>query len=155
MPVIDDFKSIAEDLPVFYVNNKAVDDAVSRTSIGRYYYYIFLKYREAIHEKLSDNVIEKNELYNDQYNIHSLVKKTIKNYLGHKVSIKLNQLRDLRNACDYEMSGIINNLHVKVAIIKVQYLESKLFSICAGDDLDDAFISALNDIKNYRQRQQS
>ncbi|MEO5360811.1 MAG: hypothetical protein H7843_10260 [Nitrospirota bacterium] len=153
MTEIDGFKSIAGDLPGFYATNRAIVGAVSRTSVGRYYYYIFLKYREAIYHNLSNNVIDRFELFKSRFNVHTLVLKTIKYYVGEDISDKLNKLRKMRNLCDYNMSAIVNNKHIGVAISIVQYLESRLLSISAGTDLDNAFVMALNDIKTYQNKQ--
>ncbi|MBF0554660.1 MAG: hypothetical protein HQK96_08930 [Nitrospirae bacterium] len=140
---IDHFKITAEELPCLNYKNKDITEAVSRTTIGRYYYYIFLKYREKIYHLLT--VGDRNELKNRR-NIHYIIQKIMANYDRTDISGKLKHLKELRNLCDYELSAIIDKNIINKAKLIVFYLEREITSIEAGAKLNDAFNKALKEI---------
>ncbi|WP_420265702.1 hypothetical protein [Candidatus Magnetominusculus dajiuhuensis] len=143
---IDHFKITAEELPCLNYINKDIAEAVSRTTIGRYYYYIFLKYRETIYHALT--VDGKNQMKSQRRNIHYLIQKIMANYYRTDISGKLKYLRDVRNLCDYELDAIIDKNTINKAKLIVFYLEREITSIKAGAQLNNAFIKALKDIKH-------
>lgn len=141
---IDDFKAVAIELPIVKFKNKNnIISAVHRTAIGRYYYYIFLKYRERLRDVLISE--DKIELDNPSINHHKLIQLTLKYYDKTDIGIAeyFSELRHLRNDCDYDLSRFIDEENINDAKIIVGLLENKLNSIKSGNDLNEAFAKAL------------
>ncbi|MBF0458416.1 MAG: hypothetical protein HQK99_11040 [Nitrospirae bacterium] len=143
----DYYKKIAEDLPGFYKNSDPAADAGIRTSIGRYYYYIFHKYKETIHNLLT--VPAKDELLKiKSHNIHALISNIMTYYNKTTVAAELIKLRRLRNLCDYDKTEIVGAIQYLSAQSSVSTLEQELSSIITGAELNGAFKKALSEIKN-------
>ncbi|MBF0487909.1 MAG: hypothetical protein HQK98_07085 [Nitrospirae bacterium] len=137
------FKVIAEELPCLKYKNKNIADAVIRTTIGRYYYYIFLKYRETIFDTISVEIGI--DVYKER-NIHVLIQKTMTYYDRPDIAGKLSELKLLRNKCDYKLTLNIDKCVINDAKLIVFYLEREITSIKAGAQLNNAFIKALKEI---------
>jgi hypothetical protein len=120
-----DFKEIAEELlnrePLFAKKLKS-PEAIYRTSIGRYYYYIFLELREILFNLLP----KEQKLFlaeNSQLNHHCIVARTL-DYLsviltdyGIKEAYEsLRILRKLRNVCDYHLSAVIKKIEIQMVV---------------------------------------
>ncbi|MBF0457753.1 MAG: hypothetical protein HQK99_07650 [Nitrospirae bacterium] len=142
---IDYFKTIADELPGLNYKNKDIMTAVSRTTIGRYYYYIFLKYRETIYSSLHENGDALYKSYS-----HVLIQKIMTYYGKPDMAELLHRLRRLRNDCDYEAYGIIDEDHVNYAKHIVSILDRQLTAIIPSEKLDNAFNKALSKIKVYK-----
>ncbi|KWT94631.1 hypothetical protein [Candidatus Magnetominusculus xianensis] len=142
----DYYKIIAEDIHGFYKNSDPAADASIRTSISRYYYYIFHKYKNTIYNLLT--VPAKNELLTIRsHRIHKLIS-DIMTYINKTTAAgELIKLRQLRNFCDYDAAkniGAIDYLSAKSIVLT---LEQELSTIETGAELNGAFKKALSEIK--------
>ncbi|MBF0565433.1 MAG: hypothetical protein HQK89_09330 [Nitrospirae bacterium] len=141
---IDYFKVVANELPIVKFNDKNIITAIYRTTVGRYYYYIFLKYREQLRNILT--LDDKTELDKPSINNHILIQSTLKYYDETGIAEKLAKLRRLRNNCDYELFAIIDDKTIYDAKVIVAFLENKLDSIKPGKALNEAFTKALTEL---------
>ncbi|WP_420263965.1 hypothetical protein [Candidatus Magnetominusculus dajiuhuensis] len=147
----DYYKKIADDLPGFYKDGDHVADAGIRTSISRYYCYIFHKYKETIYNLLT--VPTKDELLKmKSHRIHELISNIMTYCNKATVAGELIKLRQLRNLCDYNKTKIVGAIQYLSAQSSVLTLEQELSSIITGIELNGAFKRALSEIKQ-KQRQ--
>ncbi|MBF0488620.1 MAG: hypothetical protein HQK98_10705 [Nitrospirae bacterium] len=147
----DYYKKIADDLSGFYKGSDPAADAGIRTSISRYYYYIFHKYKETIYNLLTVPTID--ELMKiKSHRIHELISNIMTYYNKTNVAGELIKLRRLRNLCDYNKTEIVGAIQYLSAQSMVLTLEQALSSIITGAELNGAFKRALSEIKQ-KQRQ--
>ena len=110
-----DFKKFAERLKktkVYIPSN--LSSARKRTIVNRYYYYLFLEIREILWSKLSPNCIEIAERKEVQRAVHKIVQDMLFHLGFPKAQSYLAQLRDARNACDYELYSNENKIYEEV-----------------------------------------
>jgi hypothetical protein len=144
---IDYFKIVADALPGIKFNNKNhIITAIHRTAIGRYYYYIFLKYRERLSNVLKSD--DKSLLYKFKLNPHILIPLTLKHYDKHGIAEKYHELRKLRNECDYNLFAIIDQNRINYAKLIVFFLEKGLDSIKPCDGLNESFAKAVKELSS-------
>ncbi|RUM60327.1 MAG: hypothetical protein DSY59_03180 [Persephonella sp.] len=105
-----DFKNLSTELKEKQNVFKCGEGALSRTSISRLYYYIFLECREIINDKLNDrNKIifasedcKKKHHYIVQVILYRLAKATKNENISFLSNI-LNEFREIRNDADYNL----------------------------------------------------
>ncbi|MCG6551182.1 MAG: hypothetical protein L7F77_02545 [Candidatus Magnetominusculus sp. LBB02] len=138
---------MAEELPYIKYIDKSITHAMCRTVIGRYYYYIFLKYRETLFHMIT--VENGFDVYKIR-NIHILIQRTMTYYDRTDISGYLQILKDYRNSSDYDLTSVIDNNTINAAKLAVFYLEKEISSIVAGDKLNDAFNKALKEVRGVK-----
>lgn len=139
---IDYFKIVADELPyVKFKNKNDIITAIQRTAIGRYYYYIFLKYREWLRNVLTNQ--DKTLFDEPSGKHHILIQRTLEYYGISGIAKKYLKLRNLRNDCDYDLLTIVDENTINKAKLIVFSLEKGLDSIKPGTDLDKAFTKAV------------
>ena len=153
---VDEFKEVAEKLSNF---KSLPDGGKYRTAIGRYYYYIFLKIREIIKEVEKDREDGIYELLNTgkahrvlPAYFKVLSKKIELNELKEsfiKLAKTLEDLRKLRNKCDYEVDVSISFTKVIEAEVDIEIIEQIINNISYQEPKNNTEIVGLKNILIY------
>jgi uncharacterized protein (UPF0332 family) len=155
---VDEFKEVAEKLPTF---KSLPDEGKYRTAIGRYYYYIFLKIREIVKEVEKDREDGIYGLLNTgkahralPAYFRALSKKVRVNKLRNsfiELAEALEDLRELRNKCDYEVDISISFTKVIEAEIDIEIIEQIISNISYQKPKSNTKIVGLKNILIYFQ----
>jgi len=130
-----------------------------RTSISRYYYYIFLETRESLNVNFKN---EDKDIFNKNTKEHHCLIPKILLFLGNlskkksliKASKKFENLRYRRNNCDYDISIYIREEDVENAKHDIEFIEKAILIIPqienVRDLLSQSLKRALNECKKYK-----
>ena len=133
--------------------------SVYRTSISRYYYYIFLETRETLNVNFKN---EDKDVFNKNARDHHCLIPKILLFLGNlsrkkdlnKASKKFENLRYKRNNCDYDISIYIRKEDVESAKYDIEFIEKAILIIPqienVRDLLSQSLRRALNECKKYK-----
>lgn len=140
----EDFQKLAFELPINANNFSCGESSLSRTSISRTYYFMFLEIREIIISKLNDNnkfiftsqICRKKHHYIIQKILYQ-IEKMSRNPKIKVLAENLAEYREKRNEADYEIEIIIRFPHffeltqnfeeVKEAIEELRKIKKEIF----------------------------
>jgi len=153
---IDEFKEIAEKLPTF---KSLPNEGKYRTAIGRYYYYIFLKLREVVKEIEQDREDGIYGLLNSGKAHKALPvyfralsdKIRVNNLKNDLITLAeaLEDLRKLRNMCDYDVEVSISFTKVIEAEIDIEIIEQTITNLSYQKPKSKTKIVGLKNVLKY------
>jgi uncharacterized protein (UPF0332 family) len=157
-----DFRLLADDLFLKSYLFKNYICSAYRTSISRYYYYIFLETREVLNANFKR---EDKDIFNGYKDKHHCLIPKILLFLGNlskkkmltKASRKFENLRYKRNECDYEISINLRKEDVEDAKYDIEFIENAILIIPQIENIRDLLSQslkiALNECKKYKVKQ--
>lgn len=114
------------------------DNARYRTSVGRFYYYIFLKIRDKVKSAYPEIIPRLSD-----GNTHSILIRSFQLAGYLKLSRNLKQLRDGRNKADYDSVILINKSFTSNCQRCLTEIEEELVHVKFDDKLLKAFKAVL------------